>query len=46
MTYVIGNWSQISWPQQARIDYVSEMSNRRVWTQNTGSTYGSSAPTP
>jgi hypothetical protein len=46
MTYVIGNWSQISWPQQARIDYVSEMANRRVWKQNTGSTYGSSAPTP
>jgi hypothetical protein len=46
MTYVIGSWSQISWPQQARIDYVSEMSNRRVWKQNTGSTYGSSAPTP
>jgi hypothetical protein len=46
MTYVIGSWSRISWPQQARIDYVSEMMNRRVWKQSTGSTYGSSAPTP
>jgi hypothetical protein len=46
MTYVIGSWSQINWPQQARIDYVSEMMNRRVWKQSTGSTYGSSAPTP
>jgi hypothetical protein len=46
MTYVIGSWSRISWPQQARIDYVSEMMNRRVWKQNTGSTYGSSAPSP
>jgi hypothetical protein len=46
MTYVIGSWSRISWPQQARIDYISEMMNRRVWSQSTGSTYGSSAPTP
>ncbi|HEX4680257.1 MAG TPA: hypothetical protein VH210_13750 [Gaiellaceae bacterium] len=46
MTYVIGSWNQISWPQQARVDYVSEMMNRRVWKQGTGSTYGSSAPTP
>jgi hypothetical protein len=46
MTFVIGSWRQVGWLQQARIDYVSEMSNRRVWKQNTGSTYGSSAPSP
>jgi hypothetical protein len=46
MTFVLGSWSQISWPEQARVDYISEMMNRRVWNQNTGSTYGSSAPTP
>jgi len=46
MTYVIGSWSQISWPEQAHVDYISEMGNRRIWKQNTGSTYGSSAPIP
>jgi hypothetical protein len=40
MSYVIGSWSQISWPQQARIDYISEMGNRRLWNQNTGGRYG------
>jgi hypothetical protein len=40
MTYVIGSWSQISWPQQARVDYISEMGNRRLWNQNTGGRYG------
>jgi hypothetical protein len=39
MTYVIGSWSQISWPQQARVDYISEMGNRRLWNQNTGGRY-------
>jgi len=39
MTYVIGNWNQISWPQQARVDYISEMGNRRLWNQNTGGRY-------
>jgi len=43
MTFVIGNWSQISWPQQARVDYVSEMANRRVWIQNTGGRYTDSS---
>jgi hypothetical protein len=43
MTYVIGSWSQISWPQQARVDYVSEMMNRRVWKQNTGGRYTDSS---
>jgi hypothetical protein len=40
MTYVIGSWSQIGWPQQARVDYISEMGNRRLWNQNTGGRYG------
>jgi len=44
MTYVIGSWSQISWPQQAHIDYISEMGNRRFWKQNSGSRYTDSAP--
>jgi hypothetical protein len=44
MTYVLGSWNKISWDQQARVDYVSEMSNRRVYSQNTGSTYGDSVP--
>jgi hypothetical protein len=40
MTYVIGSWSQIAWPQQAHIDYLSEMAHRRLWNQNTGGRYG------
>jgi hypothetical protein len=44
MTYVIGSWDQISWGQQARVDYVSEMHNRRVVGSDTGSTYSDSQP--
>jgi hypothetical protein len=44
MTYVIGSWDQISWPEQARVDYVSEMHNRRVVGSDTGSTYADSQP--
>jgi hypothetical protein len=44
MTYVIGSWNQIPWPVQAHIDYVSEMSNRRIWSQSTGGRYGDSQP--
>lgn len=44
MTYVIGSWNQISWDQQARVDYISEMHNRRVVGSNTGSTYGDMSP--
>jgi hypothetical protein len=44
MSYVIGSWKQIPWPVQAHIDYVSEMSNRRVWSQSTGSRYTDSQP--
>ena len=43
MTYVIGDWSKINWPQQARVDYLSEMANRRVWSQDTGSRYTDSS---
>jgi hypothetical protein len=43
MTFVIGSWSQIGWPVQARVDYVSEMSNRRVWSQSTGGRYTDSS---
>jgi len=44
MTYVIGSWNQISWGQQARVDYISEMHNRRVVGSNTGSSYSDSQP--
>jgi hypothetical protein len=39
MTYVIGSWGQIAWPQQAHVDYISEMGNRRLWNQHTGGRY-------
>jgi len=45
MTYVIGSWNQVSWSTQAHVDYVSEMGNRRVWSDNTGSGYTNSQPT-
>jgi hypothetical protein len=39
MTYVVGSWNQINWLEQSRIDYISEMSNRRVYSNNTGGRY-------
>jgi hypothetical protein len=39
MTYVIGNWDSINWLEQTRVDYISEMGNRRVYNQTTGSRY-------
>jgi hypothetical protein len=42
MTYVVGSWNQLSWPLQAHIDYISEMSNRRVWSNNNGGRYSDS----
>lgn len=42
MTYVVGSWNQIGWLEQSRVDYVSEMSNRRVYDQTTGSRYSDS----
>jgi hypothetical protein len=44
MTYVIGSWKQVSWPQQASIDFASEMANRRLWAQSTGGGYTDSQP--
>jgi hypothetical protein len=44
MHYVMGSWEQITWPVQAHIDYVSEMMNRRTWSQSTGGRYADSAP--
>jgi len=42
MTYLIGDWKQLSWPLQAHVDYISEMHGRRVWNSNTGSRYSGS----
>jgi hypothetical protein len=44
MTYVIGNWEQITWPVQAHVDYISEMANRRTWNTTTGGRYTDSQP--
>jgi hypothetical protein len=44
MSYVIGSWSQITWPAQAHIDYISEMANRRTWNTSTGARYTDSQP--
>jgi hypothetical protein len=46
MTYVIGNWKQVTWSEQVHIDGDSEMANRRLWSSATGSGYNSSEPTP
>jgi hypothetical protein len=43
MTYVIGSWDQIAWPLQAHIDFISEMSNRRVWSNNEGGRHSDSS---
>jgi hypothetical protein len=39
MHYFVGSWKQLSWPLQAHVDYISEMANRRLWSQSTGSRY-------
>jgi hypothetical protein len=44
MSFVIGGWNQVTWPVQAHVDYVSEMMNRRIWNQSTGSRYTDSQP--
>jgi hypothetical protein len=44
MTYTIGSWDQISWPEELQVEYDSEMGNRRDTGLNTGGTYGDSAP--
>jgi hypothetical protein len=45
MSYVIGSWNQITWPQQAHVDYISEMGNRRLWNTTTGGSYQDTQPT-
>jgi hypothetical protein len=45
MSYVIGSWKQITWPEQADVDYISEMGNRRLWNTTTGGSYQDSQPT-
>ena len=42
MTYVLGDWEEITWSVQAHIDLISEMANRRVWSQATGGRYSDS----
>ena len=44
MTYVVGSWNQVSWGAQAHVDYISEMGNRRVWSDTTGSGYTDTQP--
>jgi hypothetical protein len=39
MTYIIGDYSNISWHQQSQIDHDSGMTNRRVPQQGTGGGY-------
>ncbi|MEA2233285.1 MAG: hypothetical protein QOD83_3101 [Solirubrobacteraceae bacterium] len=39
MTYVIGDYGQISWKVQTQIDHDSGMTNRRLPQQTTGGTY-------
>jgi hypothetical protein len=46
MTYVIGSWKQVTWPEQAHVDYISEMGNRRLWNTATGGGYTDSEPSP
>jgi hypothetical protein len=42
MTYVIGDYQKLTWPLQAHVDFISEMSNRRVWSNNNGGRYSDS----
>jgi hypothetical protein len=42
MTYVIGDYAKLTWPLQAHVDFISEMSNRRVWSNNNGGRYSDS----
>ena len=46
MTYVIGSWKQVTWPEQAHVDFISEMGNRRLWNTATGGGYTDSEPSP
>jgi hypothetical protein len=44
MHYLIGSWNQLTWGVQAHIDYITDMNNRRLWNQSTGSGYSDSKP--
>ena len=44
MTFAIGSWDQITWAEQAHIDNISEMANRRVGAVTTGGRYSDSQP--
>jgi hypothetical protein len=39
VTYVIGDFSQVSRAEQAEVEFISEMSPRRVWNQPMGGMY-------
>jgi hypothetical protein len=42
MTYLIGDYKSLNWPLQAHVDFISEMSNRHVWSNNQGGRYSDS----
>jgi hypothetical protein len=42
MTYLIGDYSKLSWPLQAHIDLLSEMTNRHAYNNNQGGRYSDS----
>jgi hypothetical protein len=44
MHYLIGSWTQLTWGLQAHIDYITDMNNRRLWNESTGSRYTDSQP--
>ena len=44
MTCVIGSWPHVSWREQAHVDYISEMANRRLWSTTTRSRFGDNQP--
>jgi hypothetical protein len=44
MHYIVGSWNQLTWPIQTHVDYISEMTNRRLWNTGTGSRYTDSQP--
>jgi hypothetical protein len=39
MTYVVGPYQDVSWPVQAHVDFISGMSNARVWSNGGGQDY-------
>ena len=39
MTYVVGPYQDVAWPLQAHVDFISGMSNARVWSNGGGQDY-------